>query len=303
MEFEQIFYSPSLIIYACVKGNIKSNFETVYVNKKLEVNVVNTKEFPETIVAVYPSFIFLKNSKIELPKYITKKPLYTTSNTLKTNYINLFSRVFEKNYQVIFKLEGYLNVSPKMIFKQIQAFKSYKDIANVKKIVDEFINIQPKIETARDWYNNVKKYCPMFDYKKQIDDAAPFQEILAVDRGGTVPFDPGGLVREGAAELLEREQRSLVERAVVVVQQPAAPAVGEEIACDRDSFLEGLFLAVHEQLSEAESRFAVSRVCETPVELDGSDCTPGGFQITGCLPGFARTHGLLPVVKGSCLQF
>ena len=170
MEFEQIFYSPSLIIYACVKGNIKSNFETVYVNKKLEVNVVNTKEFPETIVAVYPSFIFLKNSKIELPKYITKKPLYTTSNTLKTNYINLFSRVFEKNYQVIFKLEGYLNVSPKMIFKQIQAFKSYKDIANVKKIVDEFINIQPKIETARDWYNNVKKYCPMFDYKKQIDD-------------------------------------------------------------------------------------------------------------------------------------
>lgn len=169
VNFIKKFDSKYNQVYYVIKSEkkVKYKFEYVYRNWNNKIKIYTGDKFPSMLINAFTGFVFVYDPNVKIPM-IPNMP----NVEFKTDFVN-FNKYFitDKGYNMILKLTGFKNCSPKINTELIKGFKitNYEKL-DLSGLFDEFVKKQKKIKTAMEWYDFIIKNCPNIHYKKEISD-------------------------------------------------------------------------------------------------------------------------------------
>lgn len=167
---EKIYQNPHNQVYAahgCL--NFDMNFIYIYRDDNDEIKEMQSFEFPLMEFVQYRGFIFVKDNK-RIPT-----PPSSFLDIFKTNIKNLNTQFNDKTYEIVLKLSGFRNCSPKINsnvhfgFSHDRFMKLTGD--DVQKMYKAFFKSQT-LKNINEFYDFIKECCPYdVNYKTKITDA------------------------------------------------------------------------------------------------------------------------------------
>lgn len=167
---EKIYQNNNNQIYVSHNNyiHLETNYLYIYRDESNEINEIVSEDFPYMEFSTFKGYLFCKHEK--------DIPILPTSflNIFKTNIKNMNNKFTDKSQDIIIKLTGFRNCSPK-INKNIYFGYSYSNFMkltneDVLKMYKEFYKSQ-SIKNITEWFEYIRKKCPYdIKYKIKISD-------------------------------------------------------------------------------------------------------------------------------------